>query len=268
MQQLQSIIILLLLACSGQLAFGQSESLTIPLSKTGSRGMLEVVLHKGPITIKGSDRSDVLVRYEQMNKVQPGVHDQGDGLKKLSGGSLDLEISENNNHVEVRSDSWNSGTIINVEIPRNFDLKLYTYNDGNIYIENVDGVIEAESYNGKIDAMRISGSMVANTYNGPIVATFDRVDPEAPLAFSTYNGKVDISLPSSTKADLRLKSDQGNIYTGFDVAIDKTAPKTLTEKGNGTYKVKIDEWIKGTINGGGPEIMIKNYHGDIYVRKE
>ncbi len=268
MKSYLSIIFCFLLCATLNSVQGQQfDELKIPLSNPNSRGRLDVELHKGPITVKGVSRTDVLIRYKNMDKADTQIQEQSNGLKKLSGGTIDMEVTERENRVEVRSDSWVQGTILYIEVPKDFDLKLYTYNDGDILIENVNGEIEAESYNGKIDALHISGSMIANTYNGPIVATFDQLNPESPLAFSTYNGKVDISLPSSVKANLKLKSDQGDIYTGFDVAVQKETTKPMQEKGGEVYKVKIEEWIKGAINGGGPEIMIKNYHGDIYVRK-
>jgi hypothetical protein len=33
------------------------------------------------------------------------------------------------------------------------------------------------------------------------------------------------------------------------------------------YKIKKDDWVSGKINGGGPEMMMKNMQGNIYVKK-
>ena len=33
------------------------------------------------------------------------------------------------------------------------------------------------------------------------------------------------------------------------------------------YQLKLDDWIIGKINGGGPEVLMKNMNGNIYVRK-
>ncbi|MEX2335922.1 MAG: hypothetical protein WD555_01470, partial [Fulvivirga sp.] len=98
-------------------------------------------------------------------------------------------------------------------------------------------------------------------------ATFDKVAPDTPMAFTTYNGDVDISLPENFKANLKMKTARGEIYSGFDFAATKHDPVERSEKKSGTYKVYLDDWIKGEVNGGGPVIMIKNYNGDIYLRK-
>ena len=87
------------------------------------------------------------------------------------------------------------------------------------------------------------------------------------MAFTTYNGDVDLTFPASYKCMLKMKTKQGDIYSGFDFEPVKSDPETRTDKDSKTYKVLLDEWVKGNINGGGPEVMIKNYNGDIYIRK-
>jgi hypothetical protein len=49
--------------------------------------------------------------------------------------------------------------------------------------------------------------------------------------------------------------------------IDKKPPKINNTNESGMYKIKEDDWGYGKINGGGPEIMMKNMQGNIYVTK-
>jgi hypothetical protein len=42
----------------------------------------------------------------------------------------------------------------------------------------------------------------------------------------------------------------------------------VKDKKSGVYKVTIDDWKRGDVNGGGPEITLKNYNGDILIRKK
>ena len=69
------------------------------------------------------------------------------------------------------------------------------------------------------------------------------------------------------KANVKLKSDQGEIYSDFDVEVDKTQPKVKRTNERGMFKLNIEDWVQGKINGGGPEMMMKNMNGNIYVRK-
>lgn len=190
------------------------------------------------------------------------------GLNRIGGTALDLEASESNNVVEVESDSWNQGLDLDIQVPKNFDVHLETYNNGDLYASNIAGEVEADNYNGKITLENISGTVVADTYNGGIVVTFDAVTPDTPMAFSTYNGHVDLTFPADYKASFKMKSKSGEIFEGFDMVIEKTKPATETKRESGVYKVKIDDWIYGSINGGGAEISMQTTNGNIYVRKK
>ena len=88
------------------------------------------------------------------------------------------------------------------------------------------------------------------------------------MSFTTFNGDVDLTFPATLKATLKMKTEQGEILSGFDMNMIKTGPIQKKDTKSGTYKVVIDEWVKGDINGGGAEFTMKNYNGDIIIRKK
>lgn len=255
---------------------------TIPLSDPAKRGKLKAHLNSGSITVKGTARKDVLVKYREgeedkhdfninINFDRKGKASEDkskEGLKRVSGGGMDLEASENNNYVKVESDSWNKELNLEIEVPSGFDLEVHTYNNGDLMITNIQGEVDLTNYNGEITALNISGSVVATTYNGEIKVTFDKVTEGAPMSYSTYNGDIDITFPATLKASFKMKTEQGEIYTGFDMDITSSGPVQKKDTKSGTYRVVIDDWKKGDVNGGGPEITMKNYNGDIYIRKK
>ena len=147
------------------------------------------------------------------------------------------------------------------------DIEVKTYNDGDLMISNTQGDLTLTNYNGEITALNVSGSVVATTYNGGIKVTFDKVTDGTPMSYSTYNGDIDITLPSAVKATVKMKTEQGDIYSGFDVDFKSSGPVQKKETTSGT-KVIIDEWKRGDINGGGAEIAMRNYNGDIILRKK
>ena len=87
------------------------------------------------------------------------------------------------------------------------------------------------------------------------------------MSYHTYNGDVDVSFPAAAKGSFKMKTEQGDIYTDFDMKISSTGPRK-TEGNSGQYKIVIDEWKKGDINGGGAEITMKTNNGDVYIRKK
>jgi hypothetical protein len=259
---------------TSSITFGQNANeFTIPLSDPAKRGRLKAHLNKGSITIKGTARKDVLVKYKSMD--EDGDHDHNKnkngsktGMRRIGGGGMDLEAAESNNYVRVQSDSWNNHINLEIEVPVGFDVEAHTYNDGDLMLTNVQGELELTNYNGEITALNVSGSVVATTYNGEIKVTFDKVTEGTPMSYSTYNGDIDLTFPSTLKNSFKMKTEQGEIYTDFDMNITSTGPRKTEDKRSGTYRVIIDDWKKGDINGGGAEITLKNYNGDIIIRKK
>jgi len=244
-----------------------NNEITVPLSHSGERGKLHVDIKKGPITVVGTGRDDVLVRYTSLEDPEPQIEEVAGGLKKISGGMADLEVIEKDNQVYVGSDSWHRGLELYIEVPRNMDLDLHSYHDGDIIIGDVDGEHVVESFHGPVTAENIGGSLLANTYHGPIKVIFTKVTPETPLAFTTYHGDVDVTFPASVAASFKLKTDRGDIYTGFDMQLSTPKVQEKREEDGRWRRAYIDGWITGSINGGGAEVTMKNYHGDIFIRK-
>jgi hypothetical protein len=258
------------------MAFGQGgNEFTVPLTDPAKRGKLKAHLNYGSIKVTGTGRKDVLVKYTE---AVDDDHDDDDhrkeskgsskeGMKRIGGGGLSLEASVNDNFVKVSSGSWSVKTNLEIEVPSGMDLNVSTYNDGDLMITNIQGELELTNYNGAITALNISGSVVATTYNGDIKITFDKVTEGKPMSYFTYNGDVDVNYPAATKATFKLKTDQGDIYTGFDMNVTTSGPVKQEDK-KGGFKLKIDEWKRGDINGGGAEMTLKTYNGDIYIRKK
>jgi DUF4097 and DUF4098 domain-containing protein YvlB len=241
---------------------------TVPLSDPAKKGKLKAQINYGSINVKGTARKDVLVKYTTPSEGTKAGGGEKDGLRRIGGGGLDLEVVESSNQVKVSSDSWNKRVDIDIEVPSGMDLQVKTYNDGDLLITNIQGEVVLTNYNGEITALNISGSVVATTYNGAIKVTFDKVTPDTPMSYSTYNGDIDITFPETVKATVKMKTDAGDIYSGFDVDFKSSGPVQKTDSKSGVYKVTIDEWKRGDINGGGPEMSIKNYNGDIIIRKK
>lgn len=256
----------LLLIANAALAQTSNE-FTVPLSDPAKRGKLRAVINFGSITVKGTARKDVLVKYAAAKDGEERDQTKN-GLRRIGGGGMDLEVTENGNTVTVHSGSWSSKLDIDIEIPSGMDVEVKTHNDGDLMVTNLNGEAALTNHNGEIRALNMSGSVIATTYNGEIKVSFDKVKEATPMSFTTYNGDVDITFPSTTKATLKMKTEHGDIYSDFDVTFKNSGPVQKTDSKAGVYKVVIDEWKRGDINGGGPEITLRNYNGDIFVRRK
>jgi hypothetical protein len=252
----------------------ERDQLTVPLSDPNKEGKVKVEIITGSIKVVGYDGKDIIIDAVSVEKSERRTNrerpERSDGMKRISTNSgFELTAKENNNSISVGIDKVNMNVNITMRVPRKCSLKLSTVNNGDIDVENVNGNLEVSNINGNIRMKNIAGSVVANTINDDIVVNFTTITPNTPMAFTSLNGNVDVTFPSNINANVKLKSDMGEVYSDFDIDVDKTPSKInhSADKDKGLYKIKKDEWTYGKINGGGAEIMMKTFNSDIFIRK-
>src|SRR5215471_3012220 len=193
----------------------------------------------------------------------------------LVNGSITVKAYEGkevivDDQVRVGTESYMRIIDLTITVPVHTSLSLHTVNDGNISVTGVDGELDVDDINGEVTLRNISGSAVAHALNGRLLVTFARVDPQKPMAFSSMNGAVDVTFPADTKANLSLRTDNGEVFSDFDIQLQNPAPQPIVEDNRGKggkYVVRVEKTVRGTINGGGPEMQFKNFNGNIYIRK-
>jgi hypothetical protein len=271
MKKMKILCVALLCMMFAATAFAQKdapEQLTVPLSSPGKPYSLKVQLVQGSIKVVSYEGKDIVINVSSAENEDDESAVSENGMKRISRhDSYEITAKELDNTVTVNAGNPSKSINLDLKIPQDVKLKLGTVNNGEIVVDNVKGELEVNNVNDKITLTNISGSVVANTVNGDVEVTIKSVDPKAPMAFSTLNGDVRVTLPADTKANLKLKSDNGDILSDFDIDIDKTQPKVDKTSEPGMYKLKKDDWVYGKINGGGVEMMMKNMQGDIYVKK-
>jgi len=208
--------------------------------------------------------------YEDPQKAREEKEKKTAGMKRLSGSSSGLEIEEEDNVVAITTRSWNTATDLVVQVPVASSLEVRSSMDGTVVVEGVSGEIDINNINGPVTLTSVSGNTLVHTVNGDIRVVLARVAAGKPLSFSTMSGDIDVTLPADVKANLKMKSDQGEVYTDFEVDMTRqparTEPAARTEEGR--YRIAFDKSLYGTINGGGQEISFNTFRGDIYIRKK
>jgi DUF4097 and DUF4098 domain-containing protein YvlB len=259
--------------CAGVLlAQDVPEKTTVPLKDPSRPAVINAHLISGGITVRGADVKDVTVEaHTRSHESHESREARADGMKRLElPGNAGLEVEEDDNVVSIRTAHVNRPTDLVITVPRHSSVQLKCTNDGDIYVEQVEGEIEVNNLNGRVTLKNVAGSVIAHSLNGEVLATLDRIDPSKPMSFSTMNGNIDVTLPETLKANVRIKTDHGEIYSDFDVKLI-TEPVVTTESGkqkDGTYHLRFDRTVRGTINGGGPEFQFTTFNGQIYIRKK
>jgi hypothetical protein len=263
------------LFCAGALlAQDAGQKVNVPLHDPSRPPQIHAHVLMGGITVRGADVRDVEVStISRGNEDQEETHERhpgrSEGMKRLNlPGNAGLDIVEDNNVVTIKTSSWRSPANLTITVPRHSSLDLKCVNNGEIRVENVDGEIDVDNLNGRIVLQNVAGSVVAHSLNGEVLATVDRVDPAKPMSFSTLNGTIDVTLPADVRANVRMKTDNGDIYSDFDIKLGSSGARQVEHERNGAYHVRFDRGMTGTINGGGPEYQFTSFNGQIYIRKK
>lgn len=304
-RQIASVIGIMALLAALPLAGGQDslvDKASVAFDDPGKPGRVEVSLIFGGITITGYSGKEVTVEArisEKLVKESEKPSEKAKGLKLIRINTTGLRMEKDGNTIEISANSWKQAVDLTIKVPFNASLELHTTGHGDITVDGVTGVVEANNSNGNITLNNISGAAMASSANGHITAVLKNVDPEKPMSFSTWNGDIDVTIPGSTKATFKMSSSRGNIYSDFDIKMipkpegeeeeeeEVTTGRAIgVEAGNaarllarartnarvavGRLRSGISlgtDSVYGTINGGGPQFQFRNFMGDILIRK-
>ncbi len=245
-----------------------ADRISVPFSDPARPRLLKANLVNGSITVKGYDGKEVLIDASGVGGSRRNRKAEAEGLHRIGlGGGLTVE--EQDNVVHVTAFPTGSPHLM-IQVPRQTSVTLRVVNGGVLEVEGVEGEVDADITNGPLRILNVSGAVVAHALNGEVKVTMDRLQGNKPMAFSSLNGDVDVTLPADVKARVKTKSDHGDVYTDFEITLGPSG-RAVVEDGRssgGKYKVQLDRSLVGTINGGGPELSFTTLNGRIFIRKK
>ncbi len=210
------------------------------------------------IILKTHDKNEILIKAKSL-KPAP---EKAKGLKLVGAGGEDntdvgFNVVQTGSNLIVES-VRKSGRA-EIYLPKSQNVSVTNSWHGDISIEGFTGEVEANAnLNGGLNLTNLSGPVTAYALNESIRVVFDKINQDAPIVIRTTNGEIDVTLPGGTPADLELSSWNGDIYTNFDLSKpDKDGLQSISEKN-----------VKGAINNGGVDIILKSTNGNIYLRKQ
>jgi hypothetical protein len=137
-----------------------------------------------------------------------------------------------------------------VTVPRGVELVARTVN-GEVEAVELDGNAEVHSVNGSVE-LETDGYGSASTVNGSVRARIGRGDWDDELEFTTVNGTIDLTLPSSVDTDVRASSLNGGIRTDFPLSVrGRWGPRRMA----------------GTIGRGGRSLVLSTVNGRMLIRR-
>lgn len=165
-------------------------------------------------------------------------------------GSIDADTS--GGHIELRG---SSGTVDvrtsggHIEIGEVEGTVSANTSGGHIVIERAGGEVTARTSGGSIEVEEVLGTINASTSGGSVKARISE-QPRGDCSLHTSGGSITVWLAEGIALDLDAEAGWGGVSTEFPV----------------TGTVRRGE-VKGTINGGGPELVLRTSAGGIEIRK-
>lgn len=269
-----------------------SNQVTVPFSDPSRPGTVKVNVFNGSIEVRaGSGREVIVTTNDGRDRDDERERERERARERSRGGSNDdpsaglrrltqpggVNIEESNNTVSITAPMMSSSTRVAIQVPAATNLELRSVNGGQVSVEGVTGSIEVNNVNGRINLTDVGGPVIAHATNGRVVVTLKQLPAGKPMSFTSFNGDVDVTVPASAKANLKMRSDRGDVYTDFDVKTTQAPPQSADaqrddrrdsrDKDKAKYRLEMDRSIYGTVNGGGPDFELRTFNGNIYLRK-
>ncbi|WP_324674065.1 DUF4097 family beta strand repeat-containing protein [Hymenobacter sp. GOD-10R] len=228
----------------------------------GKANKIVIEMQAGDVNIEGTDGDEVIIKgngYEEPNKRAEGLHPVYNSA--VDNTKLGLSVTSTDNTLRIVKASRKDATYT-IRVPRRADVS-FTQSGwgggGDLLLQNLNGSLEVTMKNASAKLLNVTGPVVANTVSGDITVRFASLRPE-PSSISVVSGDVDVTLPSSSKTTLTMRSISGELYTDLDLSMGKgTGNENMRQVGGQT--------VSGTLNGGGTALSLKTVSGDVFVRK-
>ena len=72
---------------------------------------------------------------------------------------------------------------------------------------------------------------------------------------------------ASSRWGLSKSDSDGDIYSDFDVVLQRKPAEVERDSSKGRFRISVAQELTGAIGGGGPELFLKTFNGDILLHK-
>jgi hypothetical protein len=124
---------------------------------------------------------------------------------------------------------------------------------GSLIVKGVVGDLDLETVSGKVE---LSDASDAKVIKVKVLSGTIRYDGElrsdGRYKMNTHSGNIYLTIPSNSAFDFDGQTFSGKIESEFDILVSGTISKKR---------------IRGTVNGGGSQLELKTFSGNVYLKK-
>lgn len=221
------------------------------------------------------------------------IDERAKGLRVINGSGftdntgLGLDVSVKGEEITVNPVTKDKTSILTIRVPQNIKISFTnssTIHQAEIILKNLKNEIEVSTTYNKIKLENNTGPMNIKTLYGSVDAMFAN-DIKGPVSIVSVYGYVDVSLAAATKANVELSTSYGKLYSaeGLKIAIDKSTGEKSEPNNAGIFNFSANgsdvrvtgfganrssDSIRGKLNGGGSDLILKSTYKNVYLREK
>jgi hypothetical protein len=204
--------------------------------------------------------------------LKSSVNTDEEAKKIFSELAIDTKGDESRREVETRYPESTSGLSLSVAyritVPRSATVRADLTN-GAIHIENVEGLVDAQSVNGAVALESVKGAVQARSTNGRVTIE----DVSGNVVARTTNGSVSVELADGPVGDVELRSVNGSVSleapegSGFALEIQTVHGSATCDLPMSVVDEKSRKELRGRVGEGGGSVSLETTNGSASVRR-
>lgn len=237
------------------------------------KGKVEITNLLGEVSLQNASGNAIIIESD-FNMEKP---DRAEGLKLLGSAEdntdLGINVSEENGVISIQGATrqvreYKYKVLIPVGMAVNLDYGS-PFAKEDITVDSFSGSLEIKTLNANVKITKSSGPFTINSIGGSIEIAFDKINQNEPTSLATINGLIDVSIPTSEKANIEISTINGNVYNNLDLkTVSKEKEKDKDRHAFGMEAIRMQGGTSYTLNGGGQKVFLKSISGNIYLRKK
>jgi len=283
--------ILILLSIGVLAAYGETEEQLNKQFTVKPGGKLVVDVDFGSIDVTTNDKGAVTV--DVFRKVKRGGKSDEEAFLR----DRPVTFSQDGNTITVQSRaktkegwSWRGSQSTEgkytISVPAEFNAQVKT-SGGSVAVSDLKGDVKAKTSGGNVKLARVRGPVDGHTSGGNVRVT----DCQGPLSVHTSGGSIDIEnavgkvdadtsggnvaarFAAPVSDDVTLKTSGGNVTmrvpekSAFDLDASTSGGSVSSDLPVSTSGKPKRTHLKGPVNGGGKEVVLRTSGGNIQVKK-
>lgn len=241
---MKKVAVVILVCMAYATSFGQTKPYKVAFSGQGKK--VQVAVQQASVVIQGVDGNEVSI--EQTGENRKELPKEAEGLRLITGGVVDntgvgasAEVDGNTLKIIIPKNRYTG--VLTIKVPKSLDLSVMesqNWGEQKIVINDIAGEIELKTNNSKAYLNDITGPLVANTGHGKIFVTYSKLSQGSPSSISA-SGAIDVTLPADSKANLKIRSYYGDLFTDWDIAAVKKEAKTMASSGTKSISGQVEQ---------------------------